>query len=86
MAENRIVQTQAVRKLPPVARRLTEKNEQSRIGSKKDGDFRGRLDKTVAYLRWRVACNSLSDAIGYIASELERERLYALYQKLFPKE
>ena len=86
MTENRTVQTQAVRKLPLAARRLIEKNKQSRIGSKKGGDFHGRLEKTVSYLRWRAACNSLSDAIGYIASELERERLYGLYRRLFPKE
>ena len=86
MAENRILKTQAVRKLPPAARRLIEKNKQSRIGGKKGGDFRGHLDKTVAYLRWKAACGTLSDAIGYIASELERERLNALYRKLFPKE
>jgi hypothetical protein len=37
-------------------------------------------------LRWKAACNSLSDAIGYVALELERERLYGLYRKIFPKE
>lgn len=37
-------------------------------------------------MRWKTGCNTLSDAIGYVASELERERLYALYRKLFPKE
>jgi hypothetical protein len=73
-------------KLPLVARRLIEENKQRRISSATGGDFRGRLDKTVAYLRWKAGCNTISDAIGYIASELERERLYALYQKLFPKE
>lgn len=74
-------------KLPPVARRLIEENKQRRINDgKTGGDFRGRLDKTVAYLRWKAGCNTISDAIGYIASELERERLYALYQKLFPKD
>jgi hypothetical protein len=73
-------------KLPLVARRLIEENKQRRISSATGGDFRGRLDKTVAYLRWKAGCNTISDAIGYIASELERERLYALYQKLFPNE
>jgi hypothetical protein len=78
---------QTARKLPLVARRLIEENKQRRINAvKTGGDFRGRLDKTVAYLRWKAGCNTISDAIGYIASELERERLYALYQKLFPKE
>ena len=74
-------------KLPLVARRLIEENRQKRVKAvKTGGDFRGRLGKTVAYLRWKAGCNTISDAIGYIASELERERFYALYQKLFPKE
>ena len=73
-------------KLPLPARRLIEKNRQKRTSGASGGDFRGRLDKTIAYLRWKSACNTLSDAIGYIASELERERLYALYRKVFPKE
>ncbi|MDQ3749156.1 MAG: hypothetical protein M3367_09120 [Acidobacteriota bacterium] len=83
----RTVNARSLCKLPPVARRLIEENRQRRINaSKTGGDFRGRLDKTVAYLRWKAGCSTSSDAIGYIASELERERLYALYQKLFPKE
>ncbi len=86
MAQGRIVQTQTVRKLPAVARRLIKKNKQRRIRDEKGGDFRGRLEKTVSYLRWKAGCNTLSDAIGYIASELERERLYGLYRKIFPKE
>lgn len=73
-------------KLPSVARRLIEKNRQRRNNSASGGNFRGRLDKTIAYLRWKSACNTLSDAIEYIASELERERFYVLYRKLFPKE
>ncbi len=74
-------------KLPPVVCRLIEENRQRRLNrSKTGGDFRGRLDKTVAYLRWKSGCSTISGAVGYIASELERERLYALYQKLFPKE
>ncbi|HEV8158044.1 MAG TPA: hypothetical protein VGP58_03375 [Pyrinomonadaceae bacterium] len=85
--KTRILNARAVSNLPPVARRLIEKNKQRRAGILKTSDnFRGRLDKTVAYLRWKADCNTISDAIGYIASELERERLYALYQKLFPKE
>jgi hypothetical protein len=74
-------------KLPIVALRLIEENRQRRInGGKTGGDFRGQLDKTVAYLRWKAGCNTISGTVGYIASELERERLYALYQKLFPKD
>ena len=85
--KTRILNARAVSNLPPVARRLIEENKQRRAGILKTSDnFRGRLDKTVAYLRWKADCNTISDAIGYIASELERERLYALYQKLFPKE
>jgi hypothetical protein len=73
-------------KLPSAARRLIEKNRQRRKKGASGGNFRGRLDKTIAYLRWKAACNTLSGAVEYIASELERERLYALYRKLFPKE
>lgn len=77
---------QANNKLPVAVRRLVDENKQRRAGDKKDGNFRGRLNKTVAYLRWKAACNTLSDAIGHIASELEREHLYGLYRKIFPKE
>jgi hypothetical protein len=80
------IKVRTVVKLPPVARRLIEKNRQGRTSGEGCGDFRGRLDKTVAYLRWKAACGILSGAIDYVASELERERLYALYRKLFPKE
>jgi hypothetical protein len=74
-------------KLPPVARRLIEENRQRRINlSETGGNFRGRLDETIAYLRWKAGCNTLSDAICYITSELERERFYALYRKIFPDE
>jgi hypothetical protein len=77
----------SLRKLPPVARRLIKENRQRRINlSKTGGDFRGRLNETTAYLRWKTGCNTLSDAICYVASELERERFYALYRKLFPKD
>ncbi len=85
--KTRTFNARAVCNLPPVARRLIEENRQRRINaSTTGGDFRGRLDKTVAYLRWKASCNTISGAVGYIASELERERLYALYQKLFPKD
>lgn len=74
-------------KLPAIVRQLVEKNRNRRIEiGKTGGDFRGKLDKTKAYLRWKMDCNTLSEAIWYVASELERERLYALYRQLFPKE
>ena len=76
----------SVGKLPSIARRLIDENKQRRAGDANGGNFRGRLNKTVSYLRWKAACNSLSDAIGYIASERERERLYGLYRKIFLKE
>lgn len=81
-----IVTVQANNKLPVVVRRLVDENRQRRAGDRNGENFRGRLSKTVSYLRWKAACNSLSDAISYIASELEREHLYGLYRKLFPKE
>lgn len=84
--KTKTLKAQAGCQLPIVARRLIEENKQRRINGKTGGDFRGRLEKTVAFLNWKAACNTLHDAIGYIGSELERERLYALYQKLFPKE
>ncbi len=86
MIETETFQTRTRRRLPEVASRLIEKNKQRRSGDGKSGNFRGALEKTVAYLRWKTACNSLVEAIGYIASELERERLYGLYRKIFPKE
>ncbi|MDQ3712003.1 MAG: hypothetical protein M3388_07265 [Acidobacteriota bacterium] len=52
-------------KLPPAARRLIEENKQRRAGAlRTGGDFRGRLDKTVAFLSWKTGCNTISDAIG----------------------
>ena len=77
----------AVCGLPPVARRLIEENRRRRINARETGgNFRGRLEQTTAYLRWKASCHTLSDAISYVASELERERLYTLYRQLFPKE
>lgn len=73
-------------KLPPVAHRLIEENRHRRVNAETGGDFRGRLNETIAYLRWKAGCNTVSDAICYIGSELERERFYALYRKLFPKD
>ena len=73
--------------LPSIARRLIETNKQKRINLGKTGiGFHGNLEKTTAYLRWKADCSTVSEAIGYIAAEIERERLYALYRKLFPKE
>ena len=86
MANTRNLKIQTAYKLPLVARRLIEENKQRRIYSPNAGNFLGQLEKTVTYLRWKTACNTLSDAIGYIESELERERFYALYRTLFPKE
>lgn len=86
-AITRSLEAQNFGKLPPVARRLIEENRQRRVNlSKTGGDFRGRLKETITYLRWKAGCNTVSDAICYVASELERERFYALYRKLFPKE
>lgn len=74
-------------RLPIVARRLIDENRQRRISiGKIGGNFRGRIEQTTAYLRWKASCHTLSDAMCYVASELERERLYALYRELFPKE
>jgi hypothetical protein len=86
MAQAGIANANSLRKLPAAARRLIDENKQRRAGDKNSGNFRGRVRKTISYLRWKAACASLSDAIGYIASELERERLYGLYRKIFPKE
>ncbi|MBA3634364.1 MAG: hypothetical protein H0W58_16380 [Acidobacteria bacterium] len=86
MANTRNFKTQTAYKLPLVARRLIEENKQMRICGTDGVNFLGQLEKTTAYLRWKTACNTLSDAIGYIESELERERFYALYRTLFPKE
>lgn len=87
MSQAKTLNGQSIVELPPIARRLIEKNRQRRIEAGKiGGDFRGKLDKTIAYLRWKADYNTLSDAIWYVASELDRERLYALYRRLFPKE
>jgi hypothetical protein len=86
MTQTGIVNAKSVSKLPAVARQLIEKNKQRRAGDANGGNFRGRLNKTTSYLRWKAACHTLSDAMGYIASELEREQLYGLYRKIFPKE
>lgn len=87
MPEVKTLNAQMRAKLPSIVRQLIEKNRQGRIEvGKTNGDFRGKLDKTKAYLRWKADCNTLSEAIWYVASEIERERLYALYRRLFPKE
>ena len=86
MSQTGIASAKSLPKLPSIARHLIEINKQRRAGDGNGGNFRGRLSKTVSYLRWKATCHTLSDAIGYIASELERERLYGLYRKIFPKE
>lgn len=87
MSNVKTVNAPNLAKLPAIVRQLVEKNRQRRIEIRKTGgDFRGKLDKTKAYLRWKMDCNTLSEAMWYVASELERERLYALYRQLFPKE
>lgn len=86
MFEVETLQSRKRRKLPQIALDLIEKNRRTRSSDAESGNFRGNLEKTVAYLRWKAACGTLSDAICYIASELERERLYGLYRKIFPKE
>jgi hypothetical protein len=85
MFQTKTPQSKNSRKLPEVARRLIEENRRRR-GGEKAGNFRGALERTVAYLRFRATCGTLSDAICYVASEIERERLYGLYRKIFPKE
>ena len=73
--------------IPSIARRLIAENKHRRESLRQTGGgFRGNLEKTTAYLRWKASCNTISEAIGYIATEIERERIYALYRRLFPKE
>lgn len=64
-SKTKTLSAQAVCQLPIVARRLIEDNKQRQISSKTGGDFRGRLEKTMAYLRWKAGCNTLHDAIEY---------------------
>lgn len=73
--------------LPSIARRLIESNgqRQFKLGKAEIG-FRGNLEKTTGYLRWKASCNTVLEVISYIAEETERERIYALYRRLFPKE
>jgi len=85
-ASSKTSNAQNVFRLPLVARKLVEKDRERRSKANIGGEFRGQLEKTLRYLRWKSECNTLLDAAGYIAAELEREKLYALYQKLFPKE
>lgn len=85
--KTKTLKTKSGKLLPQIARRLMEENRQRRIKiSETGGNFRGNLKKTVSYLNWKAECNSLSEAIHYIASELDRERIYALYCRLFPNE
>lgn len=85
-AKSKTLKTQNVN-LPSIARRLIESNRQrqNKLG-KADIGFRGNLEKTTRYLRWKASCNTVLEVISYIAEETERERIYALYRRLFPKE
>lgn len=85
-AKSKTLKTQNVN-LPGIARRLIESNRQrqNKLG-KVDLGFRGNLEKTRHYLRWKASCNTLLEVISYIAEETERERIYALYRRLFLKE
>lgn len=84
-AKSKTLKTQNVN-LPSIARRLIESNQQRqfKLGKVNIG-FRGNLEKTTHYLRWKASCNTVLEAISYIAEETERERIYALYRQLFPK-
>lgn len=85
-AKSNTLKTHSVN-LPRIARRLIESNQQRQAKIRKANiGFRGNLDKTNRYLRWKASCNTVLEAIGYIAEETERERIYALYRRLFPKE
>lgn len=84
MAQMGIVNAKSIAKLPSIARQLIEKNRQRRTGDKNSENFRGRLNKTVSYLRWKAACASLSDAIGYGLGIRARTILRALSQN-FPE-
>lgn len=71
--------------LPDIALRLIAANKQKRVKFSRTGaGFHGNLEKTIRYLRWKAECSTVSEAISYIAGEIERERLYALYRQLFP--
>lgn len=85
-ARSKTLKTQNVN-LPSIARRLMESNQQRQFKlGKADIGFRGNLEKTTGYLRWKASCNTVLEVISYIAEETERERIYALYRRLFPKE
>ena len=87
MSQVETFQPRTRRKLSGIALSLIEKNRNRRSGGGgNSGNFRRSLEKTVSYLRWKADCGTLVQAIGYIASELERERLYGLYRQIFPKE
>ena len=83
----KILNTNTRRFPPNAARRLIEANRQTRskLGKTNLG-FRGNLEKTVSYLSWKASCGAVLGAMSYIADELERERIYALYRRIFPKE
>lgn len=71
--------------LPAVGLRLIEANNQKRARFHRAGTgFTGNLTETTRYLRWKAECNTVLEAVRYIAEEIERERLYALYRRIFP--
>lgn len=85
-AKSNTLKTQNI-SLPRIVRRLIESNGQRQAKIRKANiGFRGNLEKTTHYLRWKASCNTVLEAISYIAEETERERIYALYRRLFPKE
>lgn len=83
----KILKAQTRKVLPEAARRLMQINRKRRISLGKTGiGFRSNLEKTISFLSWKAECSTVLGAMSYIADELERERLYALYRSLFPKE
>jgi hypothetical protein len=73
--------------LPNIAHRLIESNKQKLTKLGKAGFcFRGNLEKTTHYLRWKSNCSTVLEAIEFIGEETERERIYRLYRQIFPKD
>ncbi len=81
------LKTRSLDKLPNIARRLITANRQKQSNLRQTGiDFRGNLEKTIPYLHWKANCSTVLEAMSYIAEETERERIYTLYRRLFPKD
>lgn len=81
------LRTQHLDNLPNIAQRLMAANRQKQSNFRKTGiNFRSNLEKTTRYLRWKASCSTVLEAMSYIAEETERERIYALYRQLFPKD